>query len=360
MRALTVRPHQPGSAAVLDLPEPEPDPEQYLVEVLEVGICGTDRDIAAGEYGAPPAGSDHLVLGHESLGRVLARARDSASFAPGDLVVGTVRRACPEHCPPCRTGFPDFCATGHYRERGIQGLHGYCSERYVARPEHLVRVPAELRSVAVLLEPASIVEKALRQVRQLERRLPWKARRALITGAGPVGMLAAMLARLRGLETLVYSLVPDAGPRAHIYEQLGIQRADAAGPALADALHDFGPPDIHVEATGYSPLALEGAAQLAINGVAVLLSVTGGDRHTDVATDHLNLQLVLGNRLVFGSVSAHRLDFEQGVRDLAAIERQAPGLLGSFITGRVALADAPGALAGKAPEALKTIVELAH
>ena len=358
MRAVTVRPGTPGSATVADVEAPRRGPDDCLVEVLEVGICGTDRDIDQGKYGEPPADGQTLVIGHESLGRV-AEAPDESRIRPGDLVVATVRRPCPERCPNCAAGANDFCSTGHFTERGIKGAHGYLAERYVERPEFLVPVPPRLRHVGVLLEPLSVVEKAFRQTHAIQQRLRWEPRHVLVTGAGPVGLLAACVARLRGLETTIYSRnAPEPALRT-ILDRLGVYYVDSHVVDAADAARELGAPDIVMEATGASALAWETAGVLAVNGVACLLSVTGGDTTTEIASDRLNDELVLGNRVVFGSVNASRADFEQGVADLGALEEELPGLLASLITRRVPMDQVRDALGEKRHGDLKTVVEVA-
>ena len=358
MLAVTVRPESPGSATVADVEAPRREPEDCLVEVLEVGICGTDRDIDQGKYGEPPAGGDTLVIGHESLGRVV-EAPDDSRIRPGDLVVATVRRPCPERCANCDAGANDFCSTGNFTERGIKGRHGYLAERYAERPEFLVPLPARLRRVGVLLEPLSVVEKAFRQSYAIQLRLRWEPRRVLVTGAGPVGILAASVARLRGLQTTLYSRgAPEPALRA-ILDRLGASYVDSHVVSAADAARELGAPDIVMEATGASALAWETAGVLAVNGVACLLSVTGGDKTVEIPSDRLNDDLVLGNRVVFGSVNASRDDFEQGVADLGAMEERFPGLLASLVTRRVPIREVRDALGKKRPGDLKTVVEVA-
>ncbi|OLC07808.1 MAG: hypothetical protein AUH41_09670 [Gemmatimonadetes bacterium 13_1_40CM_66_11] len=347
MRAVVVTPGTKGSARVADVPAPVRKPDECLVRVLEVGIDGTDRDIDAGLYGEAPPGSDFLIDGHESLGEIVEPN-------PGGLVVATVRRPCPERCIACRTGAVDFCRSGNYEERGIRRRHGYLADYYAESPEFLIPIPAELRKIAVLLEPMSVVQKAFRQVYRIQQRMPWAPRRLVITGAGGVGTLAACVARLKGLETVVYSRGPSRGADHGIRQQLGVTYVSAAD----HQLRDLDPPDIVIEATGVSALAWQAAEVLDINGILCMLSVTGGKRHIDIAADALNDKLVLGNRLVFGCVNAAREDFENGVRDFAELERRWPGMMGRFITRRVPLAEIRTALDDRPPDDLKTIIEL--
>jgi threonine dehydrogenase-like Zn-dependent dehydrogenase len=359
MRAATVTPLVKDSAQIVEVEPPRPLSGECLVRVLEVGIDGTDRDIGDGQYGEAPAGERRLVIGHESLGEVVDACESGDGPRPGDLVVATVRRPCPERCLNCRNAEYDFCTTGHYRERGIKQRHGYLAEYYGERPEFLVSIPPELRDVAVVLEPLSIVEKTFRQAYTIQGRMLWAPRRVVITGAGSVGTLAAFLARLRGLDTVVYSRGPSSGAGDAIRRQLGIGYVDSKEHPLADVADQHGAPDILIEATGYSPFAWQGAQVIATNGVAALLSVTNGTRAAEIPSDQLNTRFVLGNRLLFGSVNAHRRDFEQGVADLTAIRSRWPGALERFITHRVPLECAPEVLREKAAGELKVVIEVA-
>ena len=359
MRAIAVKPGQKGSARVLEMPCPQRERDEYLVRVLEVGIDGTDREIDGGLYGSAPPGEDLLIIGHEALGEVVEECPGESAFPQGGLVVGTVRRPDPERCPNCRNGEYDFCLNGKYRERGIKERHGYLAEFYTERPEFLVGVPAELRNVAVMLEPIAVVEKAFRQAESIQRRMTVvEPARVLITGAGAIGMFAALLARLRQLDTLVYSHGPLRGVRAEILDAIGARFANAYSHSLTDAARAFGAPDLIIEATGYSPYAWECASALRSNGIACLLSVTAGDRRTEIESDRINQAMVLGNRIIFGSVSQHRNDFERGVRDMQAIRNTWPGLLEQFIGRRLPMEKIREALETKDPDGLKTVIQV--
>jgi threonine dehydrogenase-like Zn-dependent dehydrogenase len=358
MRAVSMTPRSKGSAHVADLAPPDCAAGECLVRVLEVGIDGTDREIDAGEYGEAPPGEDALILGHESVGEITKIGAGAEGLREGDLVVATVRRPCPERCVNCRNGAYDFCLTGNYRERGIKQRHGYLAELFAERPEFLIPIPGELRAVAVVLEPLSIVEKAFRQVDAIQNRMTWQPRRAIITGAGSIGLLAAFLARLRKLETLVYSRGSPRGAEADILRRLEVEYADSNERGLVDVVDHFGAPDIAIEATGFSPFAWDVAGVLHTNGVACLLSVTGGDRKAEIPSDQLNSSLVLGNRLIFGSVNAHRRDFEEGVADLRELESRWPGALERFITRRLPLERIREALDDEPEGDIKTVLEV--
>lgn len=347
-----VRPGVPGSVRVADLPAPVSGPREVLVRTLEVGICGTDADIVAGQHGAPPPGRPELVLGHESLGEVVQVGEAVSSCAPGDLVVATVRR--PDGCPNCRHGESDMCSWGKYRERGIKELDGFLAECYAEVPEYLVVIPPALRSFAVLLEPLTVVEKAVFQAYKLQERLYWRPSRALVLGAGPVGLLGALLLRSRGLEVAVYDREDpgQAGPTLAV--QAGATYLQAAGDELAKVA--AGPYDLILEATGYSPLAFQAVEVLAPNGALALLSVTGGDRQLSLSVDRLNLELVLGNRVVFGSVNANRRYFEHGVADLERFEELWSGLAARLITRRLSMEDYAAGLAHREGQIKEVVV----
>ena len=193
MRAVTVIPGQQGSVALTDVPEPPAEDGPIVVQTQAIGICGTDLEIINGEYGSAPSGQDRLIIGHESLGRVI-QAAQGTGFGAGDLVVGIVRRRDPVPCPACAAGHWDMCMNGRYTERGIKGRHGYASERYRIHPEYLVTVDPALGILGVLLEPTTVVAKAWDHIEKIGRRAAWAPQKVLITGAGPIGLLAALLA----------------------------------------------------------------------------------------------------------------------------------------------------------------------
>jgi len=227
MRAITVIPGQQGSVGLTDMPEPPHDDGPVLVETQAIGICGTDVEIIDGAYGWAPPGQERLILGHESLGRVI-EAPPETGFSAGDLVVGIVRRPDPVPCPACAAGDWDMCTNGRYTERGIKARHGYASERYRIRPEYLVAVDPALGTLGVLLEPATVVAKAWDHIEKIGRRATWAPKTVLITGAGPIGLLAALLSVQRGYTTFVLDLVTE-GPKPDMVRRLGatyVQRGD--------------------------------------------------------------------------------------------------------------------------------------
>ena len=356
MRAVVVSPGKKGSARLAQRDPPGRQAAHCLVRILQCGIDGTDREINDGLYGEAPPNEKALVLGHEALG-IVENAVEP--LHEGDLVVPTVRRPCSEQCLNCREGEFDFCRSGHFTERGIKGRHGYLSDVISEEPAFLVPVPAHLRAVAVLLEPLSIVEKAFRELYAIQERMQWKPQRVLITGSGSIGLLAAFLSSLRGLETTLYSRGAPSGAEAALIALLELRYVDASDTSLVDAVKQCGAPDIAIEATGYSPLAWQIADALDINGIACLLSVTAGRRSAEIPSDRLNTELVLGNKVIFGSVNSHRRDFERGIADLAAIDARWPGAPARLITRRLPLERIREALDEDPVGDIKTIIEIA-
>ncbi|HUG53621.1 MAG TPA: glucose 1-dehydrogenase [Vicinamibacteria bacterium] len=335
MRAVTVIPGKAHSLSVRDdVPDVRPQDGQALVRVVETGVCGTDVEIDAALFGEAPPGSPYLILGHENLG-VVERAPAGAHVSEGDLVVATVRRPCPERCRACVDAQQDMCLTGHYRERGIKGLHGYMCDRYAEWPHELIRVPAALRPVAVLLEPLSFIEKGIEQALRIQQRLAWHPRTALVLGAGSVGLLAALVFRMRGLEVTVASRTPAGAPKALLIEDVGIRYLSTADTPVERLSSVLGQMEVVFEATGSAAVVVPAMAALGLDGVCILASVTGGEKRVELDAAAWNREIVLGNRVVLGTVNAARRHFEAGVRDLAAAQERYPGWLERMITRRL-------------------------
>jgi threonine dehydrogenase-like Zn-dependent dehydrogenase len=325
MRAITLVPGRPGSAEVRELPDPEPRDGELLVEGLALGICGTDREILSGHLGAAPDGEERLVLGHESLGRVL-RAPEGSRVSEGELVVGIVRRPDPEPCACCGAGNWDFCRNGRYTERGIKGRHGYGSERWTLETDFAVPVPDGLGDLGVLVEPASILAKAWDLVDGFARVGCRPMERLLVTGAGPIGLLAAMFGAQRGLEVHVYDR-SGGGIKEQLVRDLG-------GTLHTGDLADVEPADVVMECTGAGPVVL-GAIQH--NRAGALVCLTGVAGHADrqeIDVGALNDALVMENDVVFGTVNAARRHYEMAIEALA---RADAGWLRRLITRRVPL-----------------------
>jgi threonine dehydrogenase-like Zn-dependent dehydrogenase len=324
------------------------------VEVVEVGVCGTDLEIANDGYGAPPEARDSLVLGHENLGRVVS-VPDGVDLKTGQLVVATVR-PCPERCPPCAAGQSDDCLTGNYTERGIKGRDGYMAERYMESGDYLIPLPSTLTKVGVLMEPSSIVEKGLIQAFSIQRgRMPWEPKQALVCGAGAVGLLAAIFLRLRDLEVNLVAKADPGSPAYKVAQAVGASLLDATEHPVSKLGQELGHIDIIFEATGASSVAMDAIAATGHNGVCCLSSVTAGTRTLTVDADSLNLDMVLGNKLVFGTVNANRRHFEAAARMLGAAVRKWPGVMEQIVTRRVAAEQFADAFT-RQPDDIKTVI----
>jgi len=335
MRAVAVRPGVPNSMYLAQLPKPSvaevAQGRGVLVKVLRVGVDGTDKEINAAEYGAAPPGYDFLVTGHEGFGRVEAVGPNVTELVPGDYVVATVRR--PGSSIYDRIGTSDMTTDDVYYERGINLRHGFLNEYYVDDAEYIVKIPCELREVGVLLEPTTVVEKGIAQAYEIQRRLRvWRPRKAAVMGAGTIGLLAAMALRLRGLDVTVFGRTARPYLNSDLIEALGARYESTVTLPIVEGGKRYGPFDLIFEATGASPVVFESMQALGKNGVLVLSSVTGGDQMIQVPADRINLEFVLGNKVMVGTVNANREYFEMGVKDLAHAEAQYPGWLARLLT----------------------------
>lgn len=363
MRAIAVRPGKAGSIHTRDVPIPSiadmPGGQGVLVEVTRVGLCGTDREIGEGLFGTAPTGDDYLVIGHECLGRVIELGPGVADvLAVGGLVVPTVRR--PGDSPWDRIGMYDF-TTDPPIECGINNRHGFLTESFVEDAAFLVAVPDALETVGVLLEPMSIAEKGIAQADEVQGRLRiWQPRKAAVIGAGTIGLLVALILRLRGVDVTVLSRRPAPYPNSDLVALLGATYLSTEETDLAAAGDDRGPFDLIFEASGFSPFVFEGAAALATNGVLVLSGVTAGERKIDVDANAFNQGLVLGNKVVVGTVNASHDDFVRGVADMGRAQALHPGWLARLVTTPVAGLDDPaGVIAAlEDPGAIKAYVEV--
>ncbi len=357
MKAVVVTPKQAGSGRLAEVPDPTPSEGEALVKVHQVGLDGTDAEILGGEYGEAPSGDDYLIIGHESLGRVVDAPAGANGLQPGDWVVAIVRRPDPVPCRNCAADEWDMCLNGQYTERGIKGRHGFLAEYYAETPKFLVKVPDEIAPAAVLLEPLTIAEKAVDQIRRIQSRLVWQPERALVLGAGPVGLLAGLVLRLEGMEVSFYDRA-EGGIKRDLATAMGASYIWADEKPLSHELaRETGMVDVVFEATGFSPLAFDAMDMVGPNGIVCLSGVSGGSRRREVSTDHLNLEIVLGNKVVFGTVNANRRHFEAGVRHLQEAQTRWPELLSRVITERLAIeAFAEGVQ--PSTDAVKRIVEL--
>jgi threonine dehydrogenase-like Zn-dependent dehydrogenase len=251
-----------------------------------------------------------------------------------------------------------MCLTGNYTERGIKGAHGYMGEFYSEKPEFMIKIPPALRGFAVLLEPLSIVEKATYQAWKIQERMLWQPKRAAVLGAGPIGILGTLLLRLAGLEVHVYAKSPEDSLQAAVIKQLGARYESVDHHPVSGLRAELGQIDFMLEATGNSAVAFAAAQQLGINGVLCLTGVSGGNRSIEIPSDVLNLEMVLGNRVVFGSVNANRRYFEMGVQHFQQAEARWPGIFERMLTRRVGFDDFKSAL-DRRPEDIKTLLVIA-
>ncbi len=344
MRAVTVIPLQKGSVDLTELPEPPLSDGPVLVETVVIGVCGTDLEIINGDYGWAPPGETRLAIGHESLGRVL-EAPDGSGLQAGDLVVGIVRRPDPVPCLNCSVGEWDMCRNGQYTERGIKQRHGYASERYRIHPEYAVKVDPGLGHLGVLLEPTTVVAKAWDHIERIGHRAAWQPAVVLVTGGGPIGLLAALLAVQRGLETHVLDQVT-TGLKPQLVADLGAtyHHGSIADTGLA--------PDIVIECTGVAQLVLDAMVHSTADGIVCLTGVSSGGRTFDVDAGLLNRSMVLQNDVVFGSVNANRRHYEAGA---AALAKADPKWLRRLVTRSVPLAQWHDAYV-RQPDDVKTVL----
>jgi threonine dehydrogenase-like Zn-dependent dehydrogenase len=346
MLALTVRPGRADSAELTEFIDLVSVADELLVEGLEIGVCGTDRDIVAGSYGQRAPGRDRLVLGHESLGRVRS-APPGSGFSAGDLVVGVVRRPDPVPCGACARGEFDMCRNGRYTERGIKGLDGYGSQLWTVEPRYAVAVDRRLQRVGVLLEPASVVAKAWEQVERIGARAWFEPARVLVTGAGPIGLLAALLGMQRGLDVHVLDRVT-AGPKPAAVAALGATYHCDPPDTVAARLD----PDVVIEATGAAPVVVAAIAHTAAYGIVCLTGVSTAGRVLRVDAGGLNRDLVLENDVVVGSVNANLRHYRAAADALARAELT---WLDRLITRRVPLQDFGAALTAQQDDIKVTI-----
>jgi glucose 1-dehydrogenase len=349
MRALTVVPRQAGSLAVSEVAEPVARKGELLVDGIAIGVCGTDREIVAGEYSWAPEGEERLILGHESLGRV-REAPEGSGFDEGDLVVGIVRRPDPVPCGACAHGEFDMCRNGRYSERGIKQLHGYGSQRWTVEADYAVRLDPALEEVGMLVEPTTIVAKAWEHIERIGRRAWFEPRSVLVAGAGPIGLLAALLGVQRGLDVHVLDKVA-SGPKTELVADLGATYHTGSIPEVAAKAA----PDIVIEATGAPKVVLDAMANNAAAGVVCLTGVSSKGRPVEVDAGLLNQNLVLQNDVVFGTVNANHRHYRQAVEALGAADRD---WLTRLITRRLPLDRAEEAFEPSEDD-VKVVIDLA-
>ena len=346
MKALVVKPGVPNSAQLTDIPTPDPASGALLVRALAIGICGTDVEIIEGGYGEAAPGENRLVLGHESLGEVVD-APPGSGFTPGDLVVGVVRRPDPEPCDHCAVGQWDMCRNGLYTECGIKGADGYAREEFRLDPQYAVRVDPQLGELGVLLEPASVVAKACAHGVHILRRANVPVRTALVTGAGPIGLLAALVTTQAGIDTYVVDIV-DSGPKPELVRQLGAQYYAGSVAELSIS------PDVVIDCTGIGSVFREAGAKAAPGAVIALTGISAAPSALEVDLNAFNKHMVLSNKVLFGSVNAARAHYEAAANVLAKADR---AWLQGLISRRVPMDRWPEVLERR-PDDVKVVLEL--
>ena len=345
MKAITVQPGVAGSARLEDFPEPDVHDGSVLVEAIAVGVCGTDAEIVEGKYGWSPPGSERLVLGHESLGRVLDPGPSSA-FKAGDLIVGIVRRPDPVPCPNCAVGEWDMCRNSQYTERGIKQIHGFMSERWRIEPEYAMKVDRSLGLLGVLLEPTTVVAKAWEQVAAVGQRAFWEPQNVLVTGAGPIGLLAAMIGKQHGLDVHVLDRVT-TGRKPELVRQLGATYHSCAVTEIGFE------PDIIVECTGVGQVIVDALKTSSAGGIVCLTGVGSGGRTSGLPAADLASAMVLKNNVIVGSVNANKRHwYKAGV----ALARADASWLSQLVNRREAPESFSRAL-DRQPDDIKVVVQ---
>jgi glucose 1-dehydrogenase len=358
MRAIAIFPEQKKIELIEHAVPRITSPTQVKLRILEVGVCGTDRGICTFRFGTPPAGSDYLVLGHEALGEVVEVGSEVQKLKPGDLVVPTVRRPCHDaNCRACAVGRQDFCFSGEYSEYGIRAQHGYMTEFVVDDEQYMHLVPQRLREVAVLTEPLTIAEKALLQVWSMQQRLPWRmpdapedrpgqGLKAVVLGAGPIGLLGSMALMVAGFETYIYSRSEPPNVKAELAEAIGATYISSAVTPVEELVRSIGPIDLVYEGLGRSTLSFEVMKHLGRNAIFVFTGVPDTTASTE-ATDHLMQRLVGGNQVVLGTVNAGNDAFVAAIHDLDIFTQRWPNVVRKLITSRIPMEEANDALMGR-------------
>ncbi len=348
MKAITVEPKRAGTIQLEDVAEPDAGDGSVLVEAIAVGVCGTDAEIAEGKYGWAPRGKTRLVLGHESLGRVVDPG-PRGTLKTGDLVVGIVRRPDPVPCSNCAVGEWDMCRNGQYTERGIKEIDGFMSERWRIEPEYVMKVDPSLGLYGVLLEPATVVAKAWEQVVAVGKRAFWDPRTALVTGAGPIGLLAALLGKKTGLDIHVFDRV-ESGLKPELVRALGATYHSGSIAEIGFA------PDVVIECTGVGQVIADSARTIAPGGVVCLTGVGSGGRTMGAATADIASHMVLRNLVVVGSVNANKRHWYKAGEALARADR---GWLARLVTRRERPEDFARALERTADD-VKVVIQFAE
>ena len=355
--SLAIHPGQARSLHLTSIELPPVGDEDVQVRVIRTGVCGTDRELIAGHFGKGPIGSDELVIGHELLGIIESAGKDVVGFKPGDLVVATARRGC--GCPACEAGESDFCSAHGYKERGITGLHGYYTERFVESFRNLVLVPRAIERTGVLVEPLSVPHKAWRVANGVQSRIrSWNPKTAVVYGAGPIGLLATLALRARGLTVFTFDIKPAPNVSQQITEQCGATYVCTVDRSVESLKEELPSVDVIIECTGSTAPLASAMQLLGNNGVLVLLSGTGGRAERTIPADIINRQFVGGNKVMVGSVNSSLADFQAAVDDLQLFDQLWPGLAESMITHRIPGLEAAIDLERLSEGAVKAVIEI--
>jgi len=370
MKGVGVVPSQ-KELRLIDHPEPSiTAPNELKIRTLEVGVCGTDREICTFAYGRPPGGSDYLLLGHECLGEVIEVGDDVKQFRTGDLVVPSVRRPCVfEHCRPCREGRQDFCYTWEFTERGINQRHGFMTELFVEEECYLTPVPRDLRDLAVMAEPLTIAEKGLTQAWQVQQRLSWEhhnrdakgrgfGRNAVVLGAGPIGLLGAMKLLIEGFRVFIYSRSPKPNFKADIAEQIGAEYLSVQNVSTDDLAKHIGNIDLVYEAVGEGHVSFDVMRVLGVNGVYIFTGIPAEKPAIQILADNIMRNVTLKNQAIIGTVNASPQAFSDAIRDLGEFKKRWPDAVQSLITGRHTIDAHRELLVGKAT-GIKNVIQFA-
>jgi len=367
MKAIAVFP-KTKEIKLVEHPEPQiTRATEVKLKMEHVGVCGTDREIWDFKYGTPPDGSDYLITGHESLGRVIDVGADVKTLKVGDYVVPTVRRGCTENCLSCEHMQPDFCYTGHFTERGIKQHHGFMAEYVVDEASYMNRVPSDLKDFAVLLEPLTIAQKAILQIFTIQSRLHWECRleagqknkgchNAVILGAGPVGLLAAMAFRLLNMNVIVVAREPKPNNRSAILDGIGAEYYSTRDFTPAQVAEKVGNIDLIFEATGAASVSFEFLQVLGTNGIFIFTGVPAPMNNLTIDAGTLMRNMVLMNQAIIGTVNAPKEAFENGIRDLREFKKRWPNQLAALITGHVPLHEFGETLANRKADEIKTVL----
>lgn len=355
MKAVVISPRQRNSIRLAELPLPGVKADEVLVKTVSVGIDATDLEIVSGIYGAAPDGQDYLVAGHEAVGQVVETGDKVTAIRKGDFVVPIVRASC-GNCVPCQNDEPDMCQTDEFTERGIKGANGFLSDFFAEKEANLIKIPAQLAPFGALVEPFSVAEKAIEHCYKIQERFKWEPDRAMVFGAGSLGILICLSLRSKGIDTYVFDIEGDTSAKARAVKGLGATYIDGNNVPADDLIQHFERPDMVFDATGNSKVALSAIGTLNKSGIACLLGVTSGRKVNDICMDCLNDQLVMNNNVVFGSVSSNKRHFNKAASSLTDAVQKWPDTLDSIITNRLNLTDYRRAF--QKDSELKTVIDL--